>query len=105
LVPGVSLSVTCVFGGKLAEQVVGQLIPAGLLVTVPVPAPAMVTVIASLGAVFGLRPTQPTSTRLDRTDKGVKQNVYRNFIGELLLQSPRLDEREYKMVVCCHERT
>jgi hypothetical protein len=86
LVPGVSLSVIWVFGGKLAEQVVGQLIPAGLLVTVPVPAPAMVTVIASLGAVLvPLRPTQPTSTRLDRTDNGVNQNVYRNFIGELLL--------------------
>jgi hypothetical protein len=46
LVPGVSLSVTWLSGAKLAEHVVGQLIPAGLLVTVPVPAPAMVTVNA-----------------------------------------------------------
>jgi hypothetical protein len=44
LAAGVSLSVTWVFCGKLAEQVVGQLIPAGVLVTVPVPAPAMATV-------------------------------------------------------------
>ena len=45
-VPGVSLSVTGVFCGKFAEHVVGQLIPAGVLVTVPVPAPDSVTVTA-----------------------------------------------------------
>jgi hypothetical protein len=45
-VPGISLSVTWVFCRKLAEHVVGQLIPAGLLVTVPVPVPASVTVTA-----------------------------------------------------------
>src|ERR1700723_2141181 len=49
LVPGASLSVTWVFGGKFAEHVEGQLIPAGLLVTFPVPAPASVTVIARAG--------------------------------------------------------
>jgi hypothetical protein len=38
-VPGASLSVSCVPCGKLAVQVPGQLIPAGLLVTVPVPVP------------------------------------------------------------------
>ncbi len=36
--PGVSFSVTWVFWVKFAEHVVGQLIPAGVLVTVPVPA-------------------------------------------------------------------
>lgn len=36
-VPAVAVSVTCAFCGKTAEQVPGQLIPAGLLVTVPVP--------------------------------------------------------------------
>jgi phage tail protein X len=41
---GVSLRVTRVLGGKLAEQVAGQLIPAGLLVMVPVPEPAKTTV-------------------------------------------------------------
>jgi phage tail protein X len=35
--PAIGVSVTCVFCGKVAEQVPGQLIPAGLLVTVPVP--------------------------------------------------------------------
>jgi hypothetical protein len=43
---GVSLSVTWVLCGKFAEHVVGQLIPAGVLVTVPVPVPVSVTVSA-----------------------------------------------------------
>jgi hypothetical protein len=41
-------SVTCAPLAKLAEQVVGQLIPAGLLVTVPAPLPASLTVSAKL---------------------------------------------------------
>jgi hypothetical protein len=44
LTPGVSLSVTWVFCMKLAEHIVGHLIPAGTLVTVPVPVPASVMV-------------------------------------------------------------
>jgi hypothetical protein len=44
LLPNVSESITTVPVGKLAEQVSGQLIPAGLLVTEPVPLPARVTV-------------------------------------------------------------
>ena len=43
-VPAVSVSVTCVPWAKLAVHVVGQLIPAGLLVTVPAPAAGPVTV-------------------------------------------------------------
>jgi hypothetical protein len=41
---GVAVSVTVVFLVKLAEQVVPQLIPSGLLVTVPLPVPALTTV-------------------------------------------------------------
>jgi hypothetical protein len=48
LAAGVSLSVTAVFGAKFAVQVpvegLAQLIPAGVLVTVPEPAPAVATV-------------------------------------------------------------
>jgi hypothetical protein len=48
-IPGVSLSVTWVFCGKLAEHVLGQLIPVGLLVMLPVPVPATATVNPSPG--------------------------------------------------------
>ena len=42
--PGVSVRVTCVPSLKFAEQVPGQLIPAGLLVIVPVTGLVAVTV-------------------------------------------------------------
>ena len=48
---GAAVSVTAVPLGKFAVQVAPQLMPAGLLVTVPVPAPAGVTVRAKLGVV------------------------------------------------------
>jgi hypothetical protein len=86
---------TWVFCGKLAEHVLGQLIPAGLLVTVPAPAPAMVTVIVeSEGVVNPTTPLQPAMASIDRADNDVNQNVHQDFIGELLLnQSPNLDEK------------
>lgn len=43
-VAAVGVSMTIVPGAKLAEQAVGQLMPAGLLVTVPLPLPASVTI-------------------------------------------------------------
>src|SRR2546425_9270469 len=46
---GTAVSVTAVPFVKLAEQVAPQVIPAGLLVTVPVPAPAGGTVKAKVG--------------------------------------------------------
>ena len=42
-VPGVSVRLTTVDGVNNAEHVPGQLIPAGLLVILPVPVPAKVT--------------------------------------------------------------
>ena len=43
LLPGVSVSVTCVPLAKAAVHVLGQLIPAGLLVIVPAPDAGAVT--------------------------------------------------------------
>jgi hypothetical protein len=93
LLPGVSLSVTCVFCAKLAEHVVGQLIPAGVLVIVPVPVPAIVTATLKLSVVVtgeGLSPTQPASIRVDSAHTGVNQNVYRDFIGQMLLKESEI---------------
>lgn len=50
LAAGVSVSVTCVPRLKLAVHVEGQLIPAGVLDTLPAPVPARVTV--SVGRVW-----------------------------------------------------
>lgn len=48
----VCVSVICVPLAKLAEQVFGQIIPDGALVTVPVPFPASATVSAKFVAVL-----------------------------------------------------
>jgi hypothetical protein len=63
-VTGVSLSVTWVFCGKLAEHVVGQLIPAGLLIMVPVPVPAIATVNPSPGLNVALTLAAAVRVRL-----------------------------------------
>ena len=50
-VAGAAVRVTAVPLGKLAEQLVPQLIPAGELVTVPLPGPAVATVRAKVWRV------------------------------------------------------
>jgi len=120
--PGVSVSVTSLFCGKVAEHVVGQLIPAGLLVTVPVPVPATVTEMVTPpggggGPEPATTPRQPPSTMVTRTintaDTELNQNVSRDSIDDLLLPSesqtkpyvryPTFDESEPKRVVSRHE--
>jgi hypothetical protein len=90
LVPGVSLSVTWLFCGKFAEHVVGQLIPAGVLVTVPVPVPDKVTdmVTAAVGGGPATTPRQPARIMVNRVDN-IDQNGYRDFIVALLLNRVR----------------
>jgi len=104
LVPGVSLSVTCVFWLKLAEQVVGQLIPAGVLVTVPAPAPAIVTLTWNDAGGCVLDPGAPPQLdrrRLDRRDRDEdinNQNEARHPMAQyspadgtwMMLPGPRL---------------
>jgi len=51
-VPGVSVSDTCVPCGKFAVQVVGQLIPDGMLATLPLPDPAGLMVTEYVAAVY-----------------------------------------------------
>ena len=46
---GATVRVTAVLLGKLAEQVAPQVIPAGELVTVPLPVPALLTVRLTVG--------------------------------------------------------
>jgi hypothetical protein len=50
-VPAVGVSVTMVPLAKFAEQALGQLIPEGLLTTVPLPFPASVTVSVKFDVV------------------------------------------------------
>ena len=54
---GVAVSVTCVPLAKFAEQVLGQVIPAGELLTLPVPVPASVTVNANVVVVLNVAVT------------------------------------------------
>src|SRR5271166_6299517 len=69
--PAFAVSVTWVPLLKVAEQVVGQLTPAGVLVTVPLaPEPEMVTCKESVPACVGpvLTPRQPTATLMARNE-------------------------------------
>jgi hypothetical protein len=58
---GIGVIVTVVPGGKLAVQADGQLMPAGLLVTVPVPDTARVS--CTCEDVDRLEPPQAVSTK------------------------------------------
>ena len=80
--PAVAVRVTCVFCEKLALQVPGQLIPGGVLVTVPAPVVGAVT--ANWYNVGGGEPVppHPARSRVHSTDH-VQQNLYRDFMALL----------------------
>jgi hypothetical protein len=82
--PVVSVRVTCVFWVKLPEHVVGQLIPAGLLVIVPMPEAGAVTVSWYVGVVvvvvvvvvvLGLPPQPARTRRLDKPSNNFQLNI------------------------------
>lgn len=78
---------TLVFWVKVAEQVPGQLIPAGLLVIVPVPEVGAVTVKANdcidppPELLLG-EPPQLASSRADTTHRDAKQNFDRELMAQ-----------------------
>jgi len=81
-VTGVAVKVTCDTPLNVAVQVGGQLIPAGLLVTVPSPAPA-----SSIATSFtpGCRPWHPNSANTDT--RAARPATHRQMICEILFNS------------------
>jgi hypothetical protein len=59
-----AVSVTCVPWGKVALQAGGQLIPAGVLVTVPVPFPPTLTLRVSPGLNVAATDSDPLIVRV-----------------------------------------
>jgi hypothetical protein len=72
LFAGVALRITLGWPVKLAEQVPGQLIPGGELVTVPLPAPSTVTV--SCDTPF-TRPWHPPSAITSTAQAALASNL------------------------------
>jgi hypothetical protein len=64
VLPGVAVRVSWVPLAKLAEQVVGQLIPLGLLVTAPVPGPDIVIVRTEEGTALKVAVTDVDALRV-----------------------------------------
>ncbi len=59
--PAAAVSVTLLLSAKGARQTVGQLIPAGLLVTVPAPLPFCVTITLFVPTVFSPKTARPAA--------------------------------------------
>jgi hypothetical protein len=86
LLPAVAVRVICVFFVKLAVQVVGQLIPGGVLDTVPAPVAGAATVNWYDGGGGGCEfnpvpPPQPARSRVDRAHSDILQNASRDSMA------------------------
>jgi hypothetical protein len=109
--PAVAVSVTCVLLAKLAEQVVPQLIPVGLLVTVPVPDKTTVNCGFCGGGVppplFDVPPPQPAKkirpTRA-KEERAKKRTLIPHDTRPEYIQTHSyncaLDECEWQLVGC-----
>jgi hypothetical protein len=94
-----AVNVTLVFCAKLAEHVVGQLIPVGLLVIVPAFAGGDATDNWYVGVGGGVvvvvvlvpKPLQPIRLNMETANKNINQNLYPECMGARLLKR-RLDE-------------
>jgi len=62
------VSVTLLLSGNGAKQVVGQLIPVGLLVTVPAPLPLIVTVRLLFPTIFSPNTANPDAKPVGETN-------------------------------------
>jgi hypothetical protein len=84
----VAVSVTEVPLEKLAVQVPGQLIPAGLLVTVPLPVPAVVTDNANV-VVLGIKRSSVSRAKSVHTpEQAVRFNVMEVMCAAVLSRMP-----------------
>ena len=103
--PGASVRVTCVFWVKLPEHVVGQLIPEGLLVIVPMPEAGAVTVSRYVGVVvvvvvvvpvLGLPPQPARIRRLDKPSNNFQLNIDCDSMARLR----QTDKQNFDVVSC-----
>ena len=85
MLAGVAVILTCVPCEKLAVQVDGQLIPAGLLVIVPAPAGGAMAVnwgVGGGGGVDFITDPQPASVRVDKATNEINHNDEAAFMAQ-----------------------